>query len=659
MAIVYREANWGTQSGSPGRKRDTSDRSDDAIRVERSELTRRPIKIDDVDDAKSDESVTVEVVAKFPDAKNFSVIAVTADPDLRAALAEIAPKGVIRFLDSAEQVSANPIPSNCAVLIVEQSAGRAAFEQLKAHVKKSAPAVVNIVIGTYDDGGSLVRMLAAGQIDRFMVKPLNLGLARTALRSALQQHHSLRSKLKLEQTPSLDTPLERATVDAASVNSESKHSAKVVATESTNPHAAQQNGAAVARHAEMPPLEHPAVVESSTRKRSPVWVLAAAAAAIAVIGLAAWFALPRAPNSADNALVNKIVASHLTTAERAFELGSYVDPPELSAAHFYTAALELDPSNLQARRGLDSIADRLVEESNRLIANGDLLRAQTTLDSVRRLEPTHPELPQLTASLLAARESERRTLQAAQVAANANVEEIPLAAPLSIAPNARAPTTKSVTPPPIAKKPAPTRLANTAQIAKGSSVTLNAAQARPPIVREVAPQAQESFVTPTSIESSAKRAEEFPATQSLQVAIAPAVVKEEAMKQPVAVEAPTPPKAAANSNDSPIAPTMSVLGAPSTLATSLSNGKLKLVKYVPPVYPSAVRSQNTEGWLDVGFVVTGEGRVIEPHIKNGTLGPQFHRAAFDAVTQWKFAHAPNSDREAQPVVVHLKFKTPK
>jgi outer membrane biosynthesis protein TonB len=56
--------------------------------------------------------------------------------------------------------------------------------------------------------------------------------------------------------------------------------------------------------------------------------------------------------------------------------------------------------------------------------------------------------------------------------------------------------------------------------------------------------------------------------------------------------------------------------------TAIKAGIIKptLIKYVPPVYPISGRAEGATGWLDVEFLVTSDGRVINPHIAKGTLG---------------------------------------
>jgi protein TonB len=94
---------------------------------------------------------------------------------------------------------------------------------------------------------------------------------------------------------------------------------------------------------------------------------------------------------------------------------------------------------------------------------------------------------------------------------------------------------------------------------------------------------------------------------------------------------------------------------PSANSTLQVTAKSKLLKYVPPVYPHRERSTGAEGWVDVNFLITSDGRVIEPRVGESTVGERFHRAAIAAVTQWKFSPAPDASPH-RPMHVRLDFR---
>jgi protein TonB len=100
----------------------------------------------------------------------------------------------------------------------------------------------------------------------------------------------------------------------------------------------------------------------------------------------------------------------------------------------------------------------------------------------------------------------------------------------------------------------------------------------------------------------------------------------------------------------------SISGIPRGSVPMFSNSEVKLIKYVPPVYPDKERVESGGGWLDVRFLVKSDGSVINPSIENGTLGYKFHRAAIAAVSKWKFSPAPSGAKSDQPVTIRMEFR---
>jgi len=58
-----------------------------------------------------------------------------------------------------------------------------------------------------------------------------------------------------------------------------------------------------------------------------------------------------------------------------------------------------------------------------------------------------------------------------------------------------------------------------------------------------------------------------------------------------------------------------------------------------PDYPSAPLRQGQEGWVELSFVVSETGDVVEPMIEQSSGGEPFERAALSAVQQWKYTPA--------------------
>jgi TonB family protein len=390
-------------------------------------------------------------------------------------------------------------------------------------------------------------------------------------------------------------------------------------------------------------------------------------AVVALIAvLATWVMSTRSPNvDANNAMVNKIVADHLAAAQRAFELGSYVDPPGLSAAHFYDAVLELDPTNERAKQGLNAVADRLIADSKQLIGTGDLLRAQSALDNIRRMQPNHRELAEVTASLLSARETERLTIQAANAVASPAFEPIVVTAQHGVVASQRAAAPVSVGKPSANnerkaasryqrqeyKLPTEPRAVGgigtaSANNSMSAGPLASAAGSSSPSLNSTS-QPRDSQLNLESSDSNPKRVDEGKTLEPAQGEVearAAAVVA--SMRETTASDAMASSAGDARQSGSGLRDT----------ATKAGIIKPTLIKYVPPVYPVSGRAEGATGWLDVEFVVTSDGRVINPRIAKGTLGSKFHRAALAAANQWKFSPATDAARPDLPMKLRLEFK---
>lgn len=60
------------------------------------------------------------------------------------------------------------------------------------------------------------------------------------------------------------------------------------------------------------------------------------------------------------------------------------------------------------------------------------------------------------------------------------------------------------------------------------------------------------------------------------------------------------------------------------------------ISMLPPEYPMAARDRGIEGWVDLAFVVTEEGLVVDPEILGAEPRGIFERAARTAVLRWRF-----------------------
>ena len=74
----------------------------------------------------------------------------------------------------------------------------------------------------------------------------------------------------------------------------------------------------------------------------------------------------------------------------------------------------------------------------------------------------------------------------------------------------------------------------------------------------------------------------------------------------------------------------------------------QLVRSVPPVYPPIAKSQRISGNVTLDALIDPSGNVAELKVLSGP--PLLHRAALDAVKQWKYSPA---QLDGTPTSMHL------
>jgi protein TonB len=74
----------------------------------------------------------------------------------------------------------------------------------------------------------------------------------------------------------------------------------------------------------------------------------------------------------------------------------------------------------------------------------------------------------------------------------------------------------------------------------------------------------------------------------------------------------------------------------------------RLIKSVPPVYPSMARSQHISGNVTLDALIDAQGNVTTMKVLSGS--PVLHQAALEAVKQWKYSPA---QLDGTPTSMHL------
>jgi TonB family protein len=108
------------------------------------------------------------------------------------------------------------------------------------------------------------------------------------------------------------------------------------------------------------------------------------------------------------------VKAELALAKEAFNQNKFIEPPGESALDLYRSALALDPDNQEAKDGIRSVVDKILERAESALLAERLEEAIRTIETARDIDPSHPRLAFLDTQV--ARERERLQLnQAAEV----------------------------------------------------------------------------------------------------------------------------------------------------------------------------------------------------------------------------------------------------
>jgi TonB family protein len=342
----------------------------------------------------------------------------------------------------------------------------------------------------------------------------------------------------------------------------------------------------------------------------------------------------------DSAKSQQQVGETITKANARLESGNLVTPANDNARYYFELALSNDPQSQAAQQGLIAIASKLVIQARDAIDNGQLNRAEDILDDASELDPSSSELSAAVAMLASqreavaevtrkaeaerqaalqrqqeqARQSELKRLADQERQANAAEEariqseveanKVATASPLGV--GAQAPSRP-------APKPAPAQ-----ETPRTDSTVASSAASPPPQSPARQTSTQDGATTFRMAESSGTRSNTV--TQTI-----PA-------PPPARVQTQAASTVNLQSNRAGANGTVGGSQEPEMVPVS----QLTRINYVGPEYPRAARRRNVQGSVDVGFVVTTDGRVRSLTVLNSDPGDTFDQAALDAVEQWRF-----------------------
>lgn len=541
------------------------------------------------------------------------ITVLTTDAELceaiRAAAMDLYPVFIATRLEEAEAFAAN---GRCAILITDQALSQPALGRIARHLHAYDPAIVTIAVGNRGDDNALIGLLSSAIVERFMLKPVTPALARIVIKSAAGEYQSVKARARGE-THAREHAARKVEPVVAKTDT---RPLKPAPTSETQEHPAQPESQETKYQLQPVPMplvsSEPFVVPSAAIEvhpqltlPKPSWMAVVAAAVI--VGVVVWWTMYQRLPDIDP---RQVIATNLTAAQQALESGRYVEPPERSALHYYSTVLALDPANADAKRGIDQVADRMIEDVKNLIVGGRLAEAGIGLERVRRVRPEHPRLAAVDTQLRKEQGNLLLLLQARQSA------------------------------PPIETPQAKV------QIAKKSTPTPNATRKQAvaaPVLADAAPPADASkFMQRSPQEADA------PLTPGAETAAA-------ASQTSGGATSSVPTASESGGAGATVAPTESVVAV--AVPPVAAPAPPKLVKFVKPEYPGEARMRGLEGWVDLTLAVTASGQVADARVASSEKGRLFERSALAAVRKWKYEPRALADPNAmQSVQVRVQFK---
>jgi TonB family protein len=298
------------------------------------------------------------------------LVILSRDSMLVDIVRKAAPSGMaIRDASGLDEI-VDQLPTMEPGVLLVDAAGTNDVGSMLTQLTQHFPEMVVIVAGKREDSGALLRLTAEGRVFRFLLTPLSHGQTRLALKAAAAQHIDLKSS------------------------------------------SARRNVA----------------VEAATTKRNYIATYGALAAGLLVVIASVWYGVGRLteepqaplaqPSSATTTPASSLperldpVSAELALAKEAFDASRYLEPRGESALDLYRNALAIDPNSSEAKAGVRSVADKILERAETALTAERIEEAVRSVETARDIDGSHPRLAFLDVQI--ARERERIKLTQAR-----------------------------------------------------------------------------------------------------------------------------------------------------------------------------------------------------------------------------------------------------
>ncbi|MFO7286364.1 MAG: TonB family protein [Gammaproteobacteria bacterium] len=321
----------------------------------------------------------------------------------------------------------------------------------------------------------------------------------------------------------------------------------------------------------------------------------------------------------------------LRMAQLALEAGMLVEPEEYSAWTLFRKVLQQDPNNTEARDGLDRIATELLRRANAAVEQGRFEDARATVARIREVFPVHTGANDLAIRI------DTLTRRAAALAQRSNVldDDDEPAAPREPerAPEREPERVAAAEPAPAA----PVRPAPQVDPMVAAHASFTAALAENQLLTPVGESAKDWLRAMREIDSSHELSRQA-SSRLFEAFIGRA-------RQAIADMDTAAAETWIDEADG-LAVDAEIVGAvrdelrakliQAESARLVPASSLEMVSYTAPEYPARALERALDGWVDVEFVVTKDGRTRDVVVTDASHSSYFRREAVAAVEQWRF-----------------------
>jgi len=304
------------------------------------------------------------------------ILVLSRDTNLVETVKKAAPRGVpVAFAPDLDHVAEKLSNLKPGVLVAD-TASTADVASMVAQLTQHFPELVVVVAGKREDSSSLMQLTAAGRIFRFLLTPLSHGQTRLALEAAVKQH--------------LDLSAQGERLGTASLGGEGGNKNYVMTYGALTAGLLVIIGGiwfGVSKFTSDPEVP-PVVATPTPGAQQPGGV-------------------PERPDP---------VKAELALARDAFNQGKFIEPQGESALDLYRSALAIDPNSAEAKEGIRSVAEKILERAEAALLAERLEEAIRTIETARDIDSTNPRLAFLDTQV--GRERERLKLSQAQETGN-------------------------------------------------------------------------------------------------------------------------------------------------------------------------------------------------------------------------------------------------